>query len=697
MDKQIPARPVSARKAPWLGIALLWSGAWVAWQAWLLYRYIVRPLVPILDRQRWWQQEGNLDLIVWPLAAFLLPALGLYFVFAWANASAFQRLLLPRLHRPREKWFAFLGQLLITTFAVSLLAAWLYPSSMMGDALGLMLIPRSGQLLAIGLGIVVSTYFLLWLATELLRLPRAAQWIAGLLLVVPMALALSPAHRNLHADNARPDIILIGVDSLRPDHLTGFGAPFSVAPNIESLVKDSVVFSDALTTQAHTFPATASILTGLYPTNSGARGNLFPPSLVKTTHSVAWRFQDAGWRTVFATDETRFSNIDELYGFEKIVGPGIGVPDYLMSFVSDTVLINLVANTAVGQWLFPHLYGNRAVAHAYRPESFSRRLQQTLDDNDSRPLFLYTHLCSGHWPYEPASLYHEDGFEHMPAKQLADTTAGYLRAIGNADAQVARLLADLKERGRLDNAIVVLFSDHGEDFGLNKDVIRNDAGEILPSGLNGHGSSAVREPQVRVLLGWKRYGHTSFASHTNPLPVSLVDIAPTLADLAALPDDGSLRYDGISLAPALAGGTPAGMENRIRFVESSKIIGALDTRAIDVGEVIAEEGSSFGFQPNGRVEVLAAHIPTQIALRERAAWSDKFVALLPADPEAAPVLMERQRLHWQLAATARDQASNLMAGLCEHWRADGMTIERCADWRAAAAPSTVSPHVARLR
>jgi hypothetical protein len=683
MDKQTQALHSSTRKGPWLGLALFWSGAWVAYQAWLLYQHVFSPLVPVLDRQGWWHHGNYVRLMVRPLLAFLLPALGLYVIFAWINARAFHRLLMPHLHRQRERLFAFLGQLLLTTFALSLLGAWVYPASMMGDALGLMLIPRGSQWLALGLGIVVSAYFLLWAGMELVRLPRIGQWAAGLLLTAPMALALTTTHRKHDADNARPDVILIGVDSLRPDHLTSFGAPFKAVPNIESFVQDSVVFSDALTTQAHTFPATASILTGLYPTNSGARGNLFPPSLVKTGHSIAWRFKAAGWRTVFGTDETRFSNIDELYGFEKVLGPGIGVPDYLMSFVSDSVLVNLTANTAAGRWLFPHLYGNRAVAHAYRPESFSRLLQLAVDGSDSRPLFLYVHLCSGHWPYEPPSLSREDGFDHMPAGQLADTAAGYLRAIGNADAQVSRLLTDLRERGRLENAAVVLFSDHGEDFGLKKDVILDDAGEVLSSGMNGHGSSAVREPQVRVLLAWQRFGQARFAPRETSLPVSLVDIAPTLADLAGLPEDSSVHYDGVSLEPALVGGTPEGMLDRIRFVESSKFVGALDTRTIEVGNVIAEEGSSFGFAPNGRVEVLPQHVAPQIALRERTAWSGRFVALLPRDLDAAPVLLDRQRLHWQPAASARELAAPLMAKLCEHWQADPITKARCVDWHDA--------------
>jgi hypothetical protein len=670
----------SARKTPWLVLALLWTTAWIAYQGWLLYRDVVSPLSSVLETQRWWKQEGSLDLVTGPLLAFLLPAVGIYVLFAWVNANAFCALLLPRLHRSRERLIAFFGQLLLTTLALSLLGAWLYQESLMGHELSLILMTRSGQWIALGLGIAVFVYFMFWLKAGLLRLPRFTHWGLGLLLLIPLAMPLAATHRNQAANTERPDIILIGVDSLRPDHLPRFGSPFNVAPNIESFVQDSVVFSDALTTQAHTFPATISILTGLYPTNSGARGNLFPPALIKTENSIAWRFKSAGWNTVYATDETRFSNIDEIYGFAQVAGPGIGVPDYLMSFVSDTVLVNLLANTAPGRWLFPHIYGNRAVTHAYRPKSFSRRLELALDEGDSGPLFLYVHFCSGHWPYEAPPRYHDDQFKELPTGHLADTNPSYLRAIAAADAQVGRLLSGLKDRGRLDNAIVVMFSDHGEDFGMRKDIIGNEAGEALRAGGYGHGTSASREPQVRVLLAWQRYGPGGFAARDTSLPVSLVDIAPTLADLAKLP--GSPQYDGISLEPTLVGDAQAGLEDRTRFVESSKYIGAMTAKQFAVTDVLREAGLEFGFSPTGRVEALPQYIGAQIALRERAAWSGRRVALLPWDPDAAPVLIDRQQLSWRPAASVPDQAAPLMAKVCEHWRADVVTESRCANWLA---------------
>jgi hypothetical protein len=285
----------------------------------------------------------------------------------------------------------------------------------------------------------------------------------------------------------------------------------------------------------------------------------------------------------------------------------------------------------------------------------------------------------------------------MPAGHLVDTNPSYLRAIAAADVQVGRLLAGLKDRGRLDNAMVVMFSDHGEDFGMRKDIIGNGAGEALRAGGYGHGSSASREPQVRVLLAWQRYGPGEFASRETSLPVSLVDLAPTLADLAKLPATGSAQYDGISLEPALAGDAQVELEDRIRFVESSKYIGAMTAKQIAVADVVKEAGLDFGFSRTGRVEALPQNIAKQIALRERSAWSGRHIALLPWDPDAAPVLIDRQQLNWRPAASVPDQAGPLMAGVCEHWRADVVTEPRCANWLAPTTSPDVAPKLANLR
>jgi hypothetical protein len=63
--------------------------------------------------------------------------------------------------------------------------------------------------------------------------------------------------------------------------------------------------------------------------------------------------------------------------------------------------------------------------------------------------------------------------------------------------------------------------------------------------------------------------------------------------------------------------------------------------------------------------------------------------MLPADAQAAPLLLDRNRLHWQSIAAADEQAAPLMAEICKHWKADAVIKPRCAGWlEAATTPGT---------
>src|SRR5262249_39123969 len=75
------------------------------------------------------------------------------------------------------------------------------------------------------------------------------------------------------ATKAHPNIIVVVVDSFRPDYLLFFGGN-KATPFMDSLLANAVVFSDAVTPIARTFPAWTSILTGKYPLESGARFDL---------------------------------------------------------------------------------------------------------------------------------------------------------------------------------------------------------------------------------------------------------------------------------------------------------------------------------------------------------------------------------------------------------------------------------------
>lgn len=616
-----------------------------------------------------------------PLAGFALAFTSLHVLFAWANLKVFQVLLLPRIHRRSTRLLGFVVQLLLVTLALCLANAWWYPQSLSGDFFSVALLNRSGQLLALAIGIGLLAYFCIGIVCSLIA-SRNTRVAAALVVLAASTLGAnrvilgsSPATAM---DPVRPNVVVIGIDSLRPDHLPRFGGPFKITPHLDQLLQGSAVFTDTLTTQPHTFPATVSILTGQWPVTSGARGNLFAPTLIDTGASIAHDFRRAGYATVLGLDETRFSNIDSQYGFDTVIGPRMGLGDFVMSMIADNVLVNLTTNNEAGRLLFPLLYGNRAIDYLYDPTAFSRLVNDSIRKTGHRPLFLYLHFCVPHWPYRAQSPYHMDFYTSLRQGQYADTGSAYLRALGQTDVQVGRLLQTLKAQGVLDNAIVVTLSDHGEDFDMHKDKVLDERGAPSTTLVNGHGGSAFRQPQTRVLLAIRRFGGPALVNGDIDTPASLVDVAPTLVQMAGLSVHAG-KFDGISLADAAIGKSAALDQDRIRFVESSFFPRALNKKKIDAAAVIDEASGMYEVAPNGRVQVRGDYTDFQIRYRQKAAQLGRWIVATHEDSDTTGLVIDQSRKHWWPLdqAPAEAPVAVLRHALCMHWANDPGTIEIC--------------------
>ncbi len=397
------------------------------------------------------------------------------------------------------------------------------------------------------------------------RLSR--KWIAVLAATCGSWAALS-AFTRFHTppplDPARPNVILIGMDSLRADLVDEQLSPH-VTPHTEAFMKGGLRFTNALTPLARTFPSMCTMLTGRHPHHTGAIMNLLPRSLIDDSESLPRVLSRAGYETVYSMDEVRFANIDTSYGFQQTITPPIGASEFLIEMLVDTPLSNLVINTRLGSWLFPHAYANRAVAKAYDPDTFVERIDQEL--RPTRPLFFTVHLTLDHWPYT---------WSDSPPKDKgknAHWPPYYLVAANRVDQQMGDILEVLRKKGLLQNAIVVVYSDHGETFNAPDQTLATDDNPIMEElGLSrplwGHGTSVLALAQYQIMLSIRRYGGGSEKSGTISAPVSFEDIAPTILDMLNL--KSSARIDGHSLLPLIEGRDGAGQAfaDRIRFIET---------------------------------------------------------------------------------------------------------------------------------
>lgn len=402
---------------------------------------------------------------------------------------------------------------------------------------------------------------------------RSVPWLvtgAVAMTVSGMAVVSYPrdASRDATSDGeSRPHVIFIGLDSLRCD-ATAVASASSLTPNIDAFMKESAQFSDAMTPLARTYPSWVSILTGKHPHSTGAIVNLIHKDLLKLGETLPLAMRRAGYRTSYAIDEVRFSNIDGSYGFDQTITPPIGGADFLIGLVNDTPLSNVVANTRLGQWLFPQTYANRAVPFLYNPDTFVDRLDRELDF--SQPTFLAMHMTLAHWPYTWA-----DAPTAAPGRQDNLTSAQYRPAVRRVDQQFASVLEVLERKGALDNAIVVVLSDHGEAVGLPGDspwaMTGPENDPFALATITGHGTSVLSPHQYRVLLAIRGFGK---AARTLGPPAkitaaaSLEDIAPTIDEVLQL--GMPKAFDGRSLLPLLRGDATAAasMQGRIRFTET---------------------------------------------------------------------------------------------------------------------------------
>jgi arylsulfatase A-like enzyme len=440
-----------------------------------------------------------------------------------------------------------------------------YPRSSLGEPYHAL---ASSQLLgvspAILASVALSSAIACTIAFALLRtLPwnRGGKMAAG---ATVLAAVVIVGWKQLQAEdnpNQSPHVVLLGIDSLRPDQVT----PES-APHVYNFMSGAVQMADTVTPLARTFPAWTSILSGRHPHTTGATMNLLPREAIKLGLTLPELLRQHGYRSYYAIDETRFSNIDASYGFDKTATPSIGGSDFVIAWFGDTPLSNLVVNTPLGALLFPHLHANRAAHVIYDPDSFVERVDRSFDF--AQPTFLAVHLTLPHWPYTWAA-------SVATTTDESNSEALYVESVRRADQQFGDLLARLEARGVLENALVVVLSDHGEALGHAEDFLA----EALPDGHEernrfqkwGHGTSVFSPAQYRVVLGFRAFGRAATLVRQPArvdAPASLLDIAPTLLELLDI--ERNEAFDGLSLAGLLTGvpGAEGPGADRIRFTET---------------------------------------------------------------------------------------------------------------------------------
>jgi arylsulfatase A-like enzyme len=356
-------------------------------------------------------------------------------------------------------------------------------------------------------------------------------------------------------------VVVIGIDAFRPDRLKAQGGTGAVAPHVERFLEDATLFSQAYTPIAQTEPAWRSLLTARWPHETGVRYALTAESRLRLQPTFPQSFSRAGWRTVFATDCSRFHAEGPASGFDTRLQPPRGAVNFLLEKLRYRAL-GAFADHALGAAWVPEFIDNRALAGIHDPMGYAERLASRLvDEAGQGPTLFAFHATAAHFPGDPVYPFYRrfvppsEPLERRLRMHFAPVSPGarggwsrqgaealYDELLSQADAQVGLLLDALKRTGRYDDALIVLLSDHGESFHSD----RPDLAGATPV----HGAR-LSEEENRVLLAVKPpRGRGSGPAVVDAL-VRLVDVGPTVLELSGLP--ALPEVDGVSLAPLLRG------------------------------------------------------------------------------------------------------------------------------------------------
>jgi arylsulfatase A-like enzyme len=410
----------------------------------------------------------------------------------------------------------------------------------------------------------------LWLALPLGLLAwrsREHRRTVGLALGAVAAVGLLGAwvSRPPSGGEKHPLVILIGVDAFRPDRLRALGGTGSVAPHLDRFVEEgATLFTRAYTPIAQTEPAWRSMLTARWPHRTGVRYSLTAESRWILASPFPAHFTDARWRTVFATDCSRFHAEGPESGFSKRLQPPRGAVNFLLEKLRYRA-VGLFADHRLGAAWLPEFIDNRALAGIHDPVGYADRLAARLvSEAGQGPTLFAFHATAAHFPGDPTYPFYRRfvapseplerrlRMHFSPVVPGASGGAGtwnragaeglYDELLAQADSQLGQLFDALKRAGRYEDALIVVFSDHGESFHADR--------PDLAGATSVHGAR-LSEEENRVLLAVKLPKGQRAPARVDTL-VRLVDVGPTLLELSRLPSlPGDV--DGVSLAPLLRG------------------------------------------------------------------------------------------------------------------------------------------------
>jgi arylsulfatase A-like enzyme len=410
------------------------------------------------------------------------------------------------------------------------------------------------------------------------RNPARSMLLAGAWALLALACgrepAVGPAHMQSPAAQ-RPNVLILVLDTLRPDHLGCYGSARPTSPRLDSLAQRSCVFENAQSAAPLTVASILTLVTSLYPEVHGVQGALNPGRMSEHVSTLAEVLAGAGYATAAFTEggyanpqfglgqgfqvfpahpEDLDPDVTNLLGTSRLAGnleralawlrqerhapffllfhtyeihaPNFARDEYVRPFRPgfDEQAERQRAARAIERWNREHQAGpeecQQLLEQLYQspPEGLPR-----LEDPDGFAKLAHFYHCAP-----------EDALEND--KLLALVRDLYDASIRYTDDQLEQLWQALDELRLADDTLVVVVSDHGEGLGEHHELEH---------------SNVLHEEALRVVLMIHVPGR-EFAPRRIAAQVRTVDLLPTVLELLGV-DARGLALQGRSLVPLMRG------------------------------------------------------------------------------------------------------------------------------------------------
>ncbi|HPT39234.1 MAG TPA: sulfatase [Candidatus Omnitrophota bacterium] len=319
----------------------------------------------------------------------------------------------------------------------------------------------------------------------------------------------------LQAQHEEPvNVLLITVDSLRPDHLGCYGYPKNISPNIDKLAKEGVIFTQAIAQASWTLPSIVSIATSTYP--SAHKVNFWGIILSPKLPTIAEILRRRGYHNFLCSGHS--NPLFEIGGFQR------GFDDWTKNVKA--------------------LTGNEVSGQALR----------FLKENYKNKFFLWVHYMDTHDHFFKPQRNNPDPLD---VSQKQANIVKYDNAIKQVDQQIGIMVDELNKLGIGNNTLIIITADHGE--------------EICEHGRCFAHAGSLWDPLIRVplIMVWGKQFPGGLKRNSQ---VQHIDIAPTICDVLKIKKPA--LFKGQSLLPIIQ--KEAGTL-RAAFSEYHKRTGAIRT------------------------------------------------------------------------------------------------------------------------